>query len=336
MTSTPSRIIGSGALALGFAAALTANRAAATSDPVDPTPTSDVMVDSSEAPAMTVEMTPECADVVALLDAQAELGQAFLADDGVALGAVLESLPGLAAAARASAPAEIVDQVTAWLAPVEDFEELLAGVELTDIDVVVEALNAVPTDESSEAAEIEVETWATENCNWSNSDPFADAPEPPECDVLDAAAAAAAASIDIAVTDSDGAGDFSLPGFAIKSCSYGNGTLTLSTISFNDAAQVPEFYVDLAVDNGGTVLDVDLGELPDSTIVVEVDGLISVAVLEAPIPFSVGLGSDDAPATVVAAAEAVLRAQPADGAEPATTDTGAPAAEVSAPATTEG
>ena len=113
--------------------------------------------------------------------------------------------------------------------------------------------------------------------------------------------------VDVDTSDSDGTGDFSLPGFKTKSCSYGNGAMALSTLSFNDLDQVLDFYMDNA-----EVLDVDLGSLPASTLVTSVDGAVTVSVFEATVPFSVTFTGDIEPAAVVAAAEAVFAGLPAD------------------------
>ena len=111
-------------------------------------------------------------------------------------------------------------------------------------------------------------------------DPFADAPEPPDCETLDAGAAAAAAGIDVDVTDLDGSADVSLPGFWTKSCSYGNGAMSLSTLSFTTLENAQQFYADNLDITQGVVLDVALGSLPESSLViqtgvaVEVDGSV--------------------------------------------------------------
>ena len=111
----------------------------------------------------------------------------------------------------------------------------------------------------SDAADPEVRAWAEANCGWTSSfvDPFGEAPEPPECDILDAAVAAAAAGIDVDVADSDGSGDINLSGYWTKSCSYGNGAMSLSTISFTSIEQATQFF-DANIGDGEFV-DVDLG-----------------------------------------------------------------------------
>jgi len=120
-------------------------------------------------------------------------------------------------------------------------------------------------------------------------------------------------------TDTDGQGDISLPGYWQKSCSYGNGTLTLSTISFNDLEAATQFFADNLVDpegNPGEFIDVDLGGLPESTLVTNVAGLTSVTVLEATIPFSVSMSGDIDPVVVVAAAQAIFVTLPTEAPPP--------------------
>ena len=155
--------------------------------------------------------------------------------------------------------------------------------------------------------------WAVDNCGYVQADPFADAPEPPDCETLDAAAAADAAGIDVDVTDLDGSADVSLPGFWTKSCSYGNGAMTISTLSFTALEDGRSFYADNLDVAGGVVLDVDVGSLPESSLVIQTGGApesgssvprqrepaaapppsVQVAVFEAPIPFSVSFTGED-------------------------------------------
>ena len=96
-----------------------------------------------------------------------------------------------------------------------------------------------------------------------------DAPEPPDCETLDAAAAAEAAGIDVDVTDLDGSADVSLPGFWTKSCSYGNGAMSLSTLSFNASRTPSSSTPTTSTSAGGVVLDVALGALPESSLVIQ-------------------------------------------------------------------
>jgi len=308
-----------GVLAFALGAAATFGNAAAGTDTTEPTGTTG----SSAAPA---DMAAGCAQIVALLDAQITIAAAYADEDHAAFGAGLDSLPGLAAAAQEAAPAEIADAVTAWAEPLAAFDAMFEGVDLTDIDAVTATLSSLPPNEGFSTAQTEVESWATDNCGWLNEidDPFADAPEPQECDVLDPAVAAAAAGIEVDVTDSDGGGDINLGSLWQKSCSYGDGAMTISTISFTDIEQVAQFFADNLVDadgNPGEFIDVDLGGLPASTLVANVGGLTSVTVLEATIPFAVGFSGDDIdPAIVVAAAEALFATLPAEAPPPPTTE----------------
>ncbi len=61
----------------------------------------------------------------------------------------------------------------------------------------------------------------------------------------------------------------SLPGFWTKSCSYGNGAMSLSTLSFTSLeAGFEQFYADNLDVAGGVVLDVAVGSLPESSLVI--------------------------------------------------------------------
>ncbi len=328
MKSTPPQILSGGLLALALATAVTAGAALATTDTTEPT-------GDSAAPG---ELAPGCAEIVGLLSAQFGVATAYLSEDGAALGALFAALPGQAAAAQATAPADVADAVTAWVEPLTEIQTILAGVDLGDFEAVTATLSSIPPNDAADAAQADVESWATENCGWSNEfDPFADAPEPPECDVLDAAVVVESADIEVDITDTDGQGDISLPGYWQKSCSYGNGALTLSTISFNDLDAATQFFADNLVDsegNPGEFIVVDLGGLPASTIVTNVDGSTSVTVLEATIPFSVSMSGDIDPVVVVAAAQAIFGTLPTEAPPPPTTE---PMTEGSAaPATTAG
>ena len=312
MRSTPPRILSGGVLALALAAAGTAAPAAASTDSTEPT-------GNSAAPG---DLGSGCAEVVGLLSVQYEVATAYLSEDGAALGALFAALPGQAVAAQTAAPADVADAVTAWVEPLTEIQNILAGVDLGDFEAVTATLSSIPPNDAADAAQADVEAWATENCGWSNEfDPFADAPEPPECDVLDPAVVVEFAGIEVDIADSDGQGDISLPGYWQKSCSYGNGALTLSTISFNDLDATTLFFADNLVDsegNPGESIDIDLGGLPASTIVTNVDGSTSVTVLEATIPFSVSIAGDIDPVVVVAAAQAIFATLPTD-APPVTT-----------------
>lgn len=299
MKLPPARIPSLGALALALITVMSTGVASATSEPPGSGPTGD-------------PKAPGCAEVTVLLDAQDRMVDALIAEDVAALGAIIEQLPDLVTAARAAAPADIAGAVEAWSAPGLELVALLEGVDLTDQEAVGAALSSLPQgNEASVAAEDEVRTWAAETCAWESGfvDPFADAPEPPECEILDAATAADAAGVDLDVTDADGGADVSLPGFWTKSCSYGNGAMSLSTISYNTLDQATAFYTDNIGD--GEFLDVELGTLPASTLVTTVDGRVLVSVLEAAVPFSVGFSEDSAtPEAAVAAAEALLASLP--------------------------
>jgi hypothetical protein len=284
---------------------------------------------------------PGCAEITLALDAVDAFGFAFATGDLDTVQSLLTQLPEIGAEAAAAAPDDIAETVETWVAPLPLIVATLADIDPSDADAFEQAVTAIDTG-SSETARQEVQAWAAFNCGWTSavSAEQIEAPEPPDCEVLDAAAAAEAAGIDIDVDDLDGSADISLPGFWTKSCSYGNGAMSLSTFSFNTVEDAQRFYADNLTNTDGVVLDVDLGSLPESSLVIQtgvapspgssvpatdesdsaVTPTVQVAVFEAPIPFSVTFtGSDVDPAAVVAAAEALVAAPPSDT-QPPTTD----------------
>ena len=281
---------------------------------------------------------PGCAEITLALDAVEAFGFAFATGDVDTVRLVLPELPELGRDAAEAAPDDIAETVETWVAPFPRVVAALANVDPSDADAFEQAVRAVDTG-TSDTARLEVQAWAEFNCGWASALDVEqiEAPEPPDCEVLDAGAAAEAAGIDVDVTDLDGSADVSLPGFWTKSCSYGNGAMSLSTISFNTVEDAERFYSDNLQRSDGVVLDVDLGSLPDSSLVIQtgvaastgssvpgtdeldaaVTPTVQVAVFEAPIPFSVTFtGSDIDPAAVVAAAEAVAGAPPGDSQPP--------------------
>jgi hypothetical protein len=289
-----------------------------------------------------------------LLDAIDALAMGVLTGELEAVEPLLTSIPDLGSAADAAAPPEIAEAVATWVEQFPDIAAALTDTDLTDLEAMDEALSGIDT-EASDGARAEVAAWAADNCGWVSAADFGagspsdsstaelgplDVPEPADCETLDAAAAAEAAGLDVDVTDLDGTGDFNLPGFWTKSCSYGNGAISLSTMSFNSIEAAEQFYADTLDDAAGRVGTGPLGSLPESSLVIHtgvaadtassvpgtdhgapaVAATVQVVVFEAPIPFSVSVpGADTDPATVVAAAEAVLNAMSADDTSPATT-----------------
>jgi hypothetical protein len=281
------------------------------SDPSEPVAESAAMADPGAAGE------PDCRDIVAILDAQVELIGVIVSGDTDTLPGIMESLPDLIAAARETAPADVADLVTAWLVPAEAVVAALQDVDLGDLGAVGAALDSISSAPDEQDNQTAIETWAAEHCGWSpdGSDVSFDAEEAADCEILDAAAGAAAAGVDIDVTDLDGTADATLPGFSTKSCSYGNGVMSVSSLSYNSLDDISSFFVDNVVDadgNPGEVLDVDLGDLPSSSLVTRAGPFVLVAVFEAPIPFSVAFSDGTVePAAAVAAAEAILTAEPA-------------------------
>jgi hypothetical protein len=286
---------------------------------------------------------PGCTELVDVLDAVDAFAAGLFSGQLDVVEPLITAIPELGSAAAAAAPPEIAEAVATWVEPFPDIAAALADVDLADLEAAGAALADIDT-EASDAARAEVAAWATDNCGYVQPDPLggaiADAPEPPECETLDAAAAAEAAGIDVDVDDLDGSADVNLPGFWTKSCSYGNGAMSLSTLGFNDIEDAQQFYADNLDVASGVVLDVAVGALPESSLVIQtgvatgttasapgtdeavttVTPTVQVAVFEAPIPFSVSFTGDDIDAAdVVAAAEAVLAAV-STGTQPATTD----------------
>jgi hypothetical protein len=284
-----------------------------------------------------------CAEITPLLDSATALTAALFNDDTATLESTLGSISEQAEAAVEAAPDEIAADAEAMAAAIEEVLAAMEGVDLSDPAAVVAALPESDDAAAQEAFE-HLTAWAVTNCGYAPADPFAealpDAPEPPDCEELDAAAAVEAAGIDVDVADLDGSGDFNLPGFWTKSCSYGNGAMSLSTLSFNAIEDAQQFYADNLDASAGVVLDVAVGSLPASSLVIQtgvetaaagssVPGsneptaptpMVQVSVFEAPIPFSVSFtGEDVDPDAVVAAAEAVLAAQTEPAGAPETT-----------------
>jgi hypothetical protein len=202
------------------------------------------------------------------------------------------------------------------------------GVDLGDVEAVVAVLEGME-DEAVDAAFSVVGDWAVDNCGYAVPGMnVGEVAEPADCESLDAAAAAEAAGIDVDVSDLDGSADVNLPGLWTKSCSYGNGAMSLSTLSFATLEDAQGFYADNLDAADGVVVDVALGSLPASTLVIQTGfagpgssvpsseapepaapPTVQVAVFEAPVPFSVTFtGADVDPTAVVAAAEALFAA----------------------------
>ena len=213
---------------------------------------------------------PGCAEITGALDAVETFGYALATGDVDLAQRMLGILPDIAADAEAAAPDDIAETVETWLAPLPLIIAALENIDVSDPDAFEQAVSAIQTG-NSDTARGEVSAWAEFNCGWASSldTEVVAAPEPPGCEELDAAAAAEAAGIDVDVSDLDGSGDFNVPGFWTKSCSYGNGAMSLSTMSFNAVEDAEQFYADNLDVAAGVVLDTDTGSLPESTLVIE-------------------------------------------------------------------
>jgi hypothetical protein len=265
-----------------------------------------------------------CTDLESFVEEEIALMARLFDQDGEALrdqvDAMADSYPELAAAVEASAPPELADDVTTVVDITRDILDDLTDVDTSDPDAVEAALadGEVFGPEMGEAAD-RIGDYAIAECGFDPDDVaesvddgrFADAAEPPDpCTFVDAQVAADAAGVTVDVADQDGGGSFNFPGYASRSCSYGNGSLSITTITFNsDPARAAADHVATAEQNDGTVLDADLGSLPaDTTVVTEVQGMVSITVFEAPTAFTLSFSGVTDPAPLVAAAEAVLEA----------------------------
>lgn len=269
---------------------------------------------SSPPPAPPSSVPPEpapgCAELIAMLDAQSSSGAAYLRGDLELAVTFFAALPGLLAAAQATAPPELTDALDAMAAQVPAMEELVAAAGPADSGALGAALASIPADAAAQEGFTTVANYASASCGYQPLDLLATPQPPPLCDTLDAAAAAAGAGSAVDVAEADGSAAFSLPGFAIESCSYGNGAMTLSTLTFPSLEDAVAVWSDLVTQSRATLVDVPLGELPASTVVTQLDTTVTVAVFEAAVPFSVAFaGGGVTPEAAVAGAIALLSAE---------------------------
>lgn len=265
-----------------------------------------------------------CDDLEAVVDEGVEIMTPLFDEDPASLQAILDdakdSYPELAAVAQASAPSDIADDVATITDSTTELVEALAAVDISDPAAVGAAFqdSAMMGGELSEAS-ARVGDYARADCGF---DPDAanveledsvmpeSAEAPDACSFVDPQLVADAAGLTVDVTDQDGGADVDLGVYATKSCSYGNGAMTISTVTYaGDVTGVAQAYVDTAEANDGSVIDdVDLGGLPASTLITEVSGFRSLTVFEASTAFSVAFASEDDPTVLVAAAEAIIAA----------------------------
>jgi hypothetical protein len=268
-----------------------------------------------------------CGDLQALVEQNVEIITPLVGEDAAGLDAALDvagtTYPDLAESAAATAPDDLAADVATVTGATTQLIEGLAAVDTTDPDAVSAAVegSAAFGPEMGAAAD-RLSEYARDECGFdpdAADQPVEDAAaggipqaaDPPDaCTFVDAQIAAGAAGMAVDVADQDGGGTFNLGVYATDGCSYGNGSLTISTITFGgDAAEVAESYVDSAEDNGGSVVEgVALGSLPPSTVMTDVHGYLLITVLDAPTAFSIGFEGLSDPAALVAAAEAVLAA----------------------------
>lgn len=240
-------------------------------------------------------------------------------DDPAELTAVIET--SLAryeesiAAMEAGAPEEIADDVGVMAAALGPMFDALQGLDPSDPEAIADVVDPEVFGPEMQAAGGRIADYARQECGFDldelGEDELAtEAGEPPDpCTFVDPAIAATAAGLALDVTDGDGSGDIDLGSYHTRSCSYANGGLVVSTFTFSVGIdELRGEFVEQAEANGGEVLVADLGGLPSSTLVAEVQGVRTITVFEAPIPFSVGADAAVAPEALVAAAGAVADA----------------------------
>lgn len=264
-----------------------------------------------------------CAEVTALLDGQVAAGVALVAGDPAAVTASVDALEDLAAAAEtavadetiASALTEVAAQAAAWSAAIA------AAPAPADIPALQAAVAAVPQSDGLSAAATAVFTWASTTCGYVAPQMAAPTPTPPPCTDLDAAAAATAAGLDVDVAAGEAPQTLTLGGFSVSSCAFGDGALRVATMAFLDPATAVDNWNGIVAETEATVLTPELGTLPATTIITQRDTTVTVAVFDATVAFNVAVTGDAVdPASVVAAAEAVLAALPAPAGTAAGTD----------------
>jgi hypothetical protein len=265
-----------------------------------------------------------CTDLEAIVDGGVEIMGAVFGEDPDALAGVIdeaaERYPEMAASVRASAPDELSADVATVSEATTAFIEALADADLSSPEAAAAAMEDAPAmgPEVEEASD-RIAEYARTECGFDPDEAdealddvaFPSSPEPPDaCAFVDPQVVATAAGIEVNVADEDGGADVDLGIYATKGCSYGNGSMSISTITYAGGLdEVVQSFADSAEDNGGRVVtDADLGSLPASTVLTEVQGYLLITVFEAPTAFSVGFEGNDDPAALVAAAEAVVAA----------------------------
>lgn len=266
--------------------------------------------------------------MVALLDTQYAMYNAFVDGDAATLMAGLETVPALVVLVGVDPPDEIGAHIETWLGSNVDTFRLLHG--LSDPDTIFNTLIAAPPAPLEvPQAQRAVETWAGAHCGWivpttaltpstpttaatatATTVPTGSIPAPADCGLLDPVVAVEAAGVDLDPADADGVFEGGGPVFRTMACSYGDGAMYLTTVSFDDIAAASDMMVAMATTaGGGEVVDVDIGALPESTVVVRFGHAVQVIVFEAEVPFAVTIaGTNVDPSTAIHAAEALLAA----------------------------
>jgi hypothetical protein len=288
--------------------------------------------------AGTAATTPGCAEVTAFLDTSVGVIVAMSGGDPAPVAALLTAWPAQASAAVSVAPAEVLEPLTILEAAVGSVAAATEGVDLSGPDAADVVFAAMDSQAEADPAFEAVSAWATEQCGWSElgaESAISQAAEPAPCALLNPVVAADGAGLDsdLNLGASNVTTDVNLGSWWIKGCAYAGGALSLSSLGLGEGVDATEVLIESTV--GAAILDgVDLGSLPASTLIYATDPVappstetvpgsatatstampqfVTVAVLEAPIPFLVTVTGDDIDAaSVVAAAEAILETLPA-------------------------
>lgn len=277
--------------------------------------------DGSTEQAADAEPGDFCSNLEIVVTQSAEMISALFAGDGARAQAVVEGpLPAATVAVEASAPADLagdVGVVAGWtselLGALEGAD--LAGGEADDLDPAL--ADMVATDGAVDEAGDRISEYARAECGFNpeaamdEGIAMPESPEPPDpCTFVDAAIPASAAGVEVDTSRDNDTANVDLGVFAIRGCAYNRGAMVVSTVTFpGTVEEVVDTYVSSTEDQGGTATtDFDKGNLPDSTLITSANGVATITVFEGPTPFSLGFSDVSDPATLVAAAEAVLAA----------------------------
>lgn len=206
-----------------------------------------------------------CADLEAIVAGGAEIMGAVLDEEPVTLETVVdqasELYPEMAAAVEASAPDDLAADVATMTAATTEIIEALAAADIGAPGAAQAALEGGSfTDPEVADAADRLSDHARTECGFDPDELDQDlgesamptSAEPPDaCEFVDPQLVADAAGLPVDVADQDGGADVDLGVYATKGCSYGNGSMSISTITYGvDISAVTQSFVDSAEDNG--------------------------------------------------------------------------------------